>query len=119
MDKRIELIAQIAHEANRALSMDNGDGMTTSHWEDANDAQRMSIVAGVEFALRGGTPEQQHKAWCESKGSDGWEYAPVTDKQNKKHACLVPYEQLPDGQRMKDRLFISIVMAAHRELCAG
>jgi hypothetical protein len=36
----------------------------------------------------------------------GWQYAPVTDKDNKLHADLVPWEELSDIAMDKDRDFV-------------
>ena len=35
-----------------------------------------------------------------------WQYAPVTDKDNKLHAYLVPWEELSDIAKKKDRDFV-------------
>jgi hypothetical protein len=34
---------------------------------------------------------------------DGWKYGPVTDKANKIHSCLVPYNQLGETDKESDR----------------
>lgn len=36
-------------------------------------------------------------------------YGEVKDGEAKTHPCLVPYEQLPPAQRLKDDLFAAIV----------
>jgi hypothetical protein len=44
--------------------------------------------------------------WMQSKLDDGWKYAHKTDKPNKLHNCLVPWEQLPEVEKEKDRVMV-------------
>jgi len=103
-------IAQVCHEANRALQVINGEELSP-HWHDAPDWQRTSAVEGIQHALAGETPEQLHRSWCEAKRRDGWAYGPVKDAAAKTHPCLVPYGELPAEQRYKDQLFAAVVAA--------
>lgn len=66
---------------------------------------------GVEKALDGATPEDLHQSWCDFKAADGWVYGEVKDAEAKTHPCLVPYEELPEEQRIKDDLFKAVVGA--------
>jgi len=47
--------------------------------------------------------EAAHDVWAEGKFRDGWVYAVDTDKPNKKHACLVPYDELSEADKQSDR----------------
>ena len=47
--------------------------------------------------------EAAHIVWMEGKLRDGWTYGPVTDKDNKIHSCLVPYDQLTEADKESDR----------------
>ncbi len=47
--------------------------------------------------------EAEHKRWMQPKLDDGWAYAPQTDKAKKLHKCLVPWEELPEDEKEKDR----------------
>ena len=47
--------------------------------------------------------EAEHERWMQSKLDDGWVYAPETDKAKKLHKCLVPWDQLPEDEKEKDR----------------
>jgi hypothetical protein len=102
-------IAQVCHEANRALQLALGEVVISPHWEEAPNWQRTSSQDGVEKALNGATAEELHESWAESKLADGWVYGPVKDDQAKTHPDLVPYQELPPEQQKKDELFRSIV----------
>jgi hypothetical protein len=47
--------------------------------------------------------EAEHVRWMESLLKDDWTLAPKTDEANKKHECLVPWNELPEGEKEKDR----------------
>lgn len=108
----IKLIAEACHEGNRVVCLANGDD-TQKHWEEAEDWQKDSAVKGVQFRLDNpdATPESQHEAWCKDKTADGWVFGDVKDADNKIHPCILPYAELPEAQKVKDRLFCAIVDA--------
>jgi len=114
MDK--EQIACVAYETNRAYCQSIGDN-SQPVWRNAADWQRQSVLNGVEFHLsshaRGVTPSpsDSHNNWLEEKRLAGWKYGPVRNPGKNEHPCLVPFEQLPFEQRLKDYLFTSIVRA--------
>jgi hypothetical protein len=104
-------IARVCHEANRALQLIQADPAPSPSWDDAPQWQRDSAIDGVRFALDGKSPREQHIAWCADKYRDGWVYGEVKDADAKTHHCLVDYDELPEGQRDKDRVFVAIVDA--------
>lgn len=106
----IEACARAAHEANRAYCIALGD-TSQPPWDDAPKWQRDSAKLGVFGALKGATPEQSHEGWCELKRREGWMYGPSKDPERKTHPCLVPYADLPEAQRRKDEIFLSVVRA--------
>lgn len=44
-----------------------------------------------------------HEVWAKNRMAEGWTYGPVRDDANKKHPCLVPYEDLPENEKEYDR----------------
>ena len=109
---KIEDIAKICHQANKALCEIYGDKTQVS-WEDAPAWQRDSSVQGVLFKIDNPhvTPAQMHEKWSENKRNEGWIYGPIKDSSFKTHPCLVAYTDLPVEQQAKDSLFMSIVEA--------
>jgi len=112
MKMRIELIAYVCHEANKAYCESIGD-YTQKHWQDAEPWQVISAIKGVEYALNhiDAPASAQHEAWLQAKQLDGWTYGPVKDVAKKEHPCMVPYRELPVEQQIKDSLFQAIVWA--------
>ena len=44
-----------------------------------------------------------HEIWAETRIEQGWTYGPQRDDANKKHPCLIPYEELPEEEKVYDR----------------
>jgi len=105
-------IAIICHEANKALCEVNGD-FSQKSWRDAADWQRESAVKGVNFRVENpdAPASAQHDAWSKDKLADGWVYGETKDAEKKTHPCLVAFEDLPEFQQKKDKLFQAIVDA--------
>lgn len=106
-----EDIARICHEANRALQQINGDPHPSPPWDDAPDWQKQSAINGVLSAVDGTSPQRMHELWCQHKYDEGWTLGAVKDEGLRTHPCLVPYDELPAAERIKDHLFIAIVTA--------
>ena len=103
-------IARICHEANRAICVAAGDNSQLP-WDEAPEWQRLSCTSGVKFRMAHpeATAAQLHAHWMEWKITDGWKYGPVKDTDRKEHPCLVPYEELPADQKVKDHVFSALV----------
>lgn len=108
----IEAVARICHQTNKAHCEASGDHSQVD-WEFAPDWQRESAMAGVRLHLEHPTagPKASHEAWMKHKQAEGWVYGPVKDAELKQHPCMVPFDELPDHQQAKDRLFCAIVQA--------
>jgi hypothetical protein len=104
-------VARVCHETNRALQAVTGDPAPSPEWAEAEQWQRDSAIDGVQHALNGASPAEQHEAWCDFKRADGWTYGPVKDAAAKTHPCLVDYAQLDAGQKAKDAAFVAVVAA--------
>lgn len=50
--------------------------------------------------------EMEHERWMCLKLEAGWNYAPQTDKAKKLHAALLPWEDLSEQDKEKDRLMV-------------
>jgi hypothetical protein len=109
---RIIDIAKMCHEANFVWCHLNGDP-SQLHWGSAPQWQVDSAIDGVIHALAhpDAKPEDIHMNWMAGKIADGWVYGGVKDPVAKTHPCMVPFDQLPESQRKKDKLFLAIVRA--------
>jgi len=44
-----------------------------------------------------------HDIWAIGRIKEGWTYGPQRDDENKKHPCLVDYDELPESEKEYDR----------------
>lgn len=44
-----------------------------------------------------------HDVWSFGRINEGWTYGPERNDVEKKHPCLVPYEELPESEKDYDR----------------
>ncbi len=109
---KVEDIARVCHEVNRAYCQALGDD-SQPKWEDAPAWQRDSARNGVHLHIshRDSTPADSHNSWIKEKQENGWVYGKVKDAEAKTHPCLVTFDELPAEQRAKDHLFLAVVRA--------
>jgi hypothetical protein len=102
----VERVAEICHDLNRKWCEMNGD-FSQLVWIMAPKWQKDSAIAGVKFIINNpdATNEESHNSWYNQKVIDGWVYGEVKDPEKKTHPCMVPYDDLPQFQKMKDQLF--------------
>ncbi len=55
------------------------------------------------IALQEKLAENAHEVWSQERIKQGWTYGKKRDDSNKKHPCLVPYEELPESEKHFDR----------------
>ena len=65
-------------------------------------------LSDVELAedlneLREAIAENAHEIWAENRQAEGWTYGPQRDDQLKQTPDMVPYSQLPEGEKEYDR----------------
>ena len=53
--------------------------------------------------LREAIAENTHEVWSANRINEGWTYGPKRDDKLKKHPDLVPYSELPEGEKQYDR----------------
>lgn len=106
----VDHIASVCHEANRRYCFSLGD-MSHKPWEETPWSIKQSAIAGVVFVRE--NPDAPlnflHENWRKHKIAEGWVYGTEKNIEEKTHPCLVPYEELPPEQAVKDKLFRAVV----------
>ena len=111
-----EEIARVIHVANAELQRAQGDPVPSLPWDSENPDIKRNAIACVKAARDGVTTSYLHEQWMRDKIAHGWTYGPEKDAQAKRHPCLVPYDELPDEQRDKSRLFVAIFRAMTHDM---
>ncbi len=66
---------------------------------DTSDVELSPDIIDLAEALAQNT----HEVWAAGRMNDGWTYGSSRDDASKKHPCLVPYDQLSEGEKEYDR----------------
>jgi len=103
---KVEKIARIAHQVNKAYCESIGD-FSQKDWEEAEEWQKDAAIVGVLFVKENPNAgcDATHNEWLNFKKKDGWVYGKKKDEQAKTHPCIVPFDELPQKQQSKDAIF--------------
>ena len=44
-----------------------------------------------------------HEVWAQQRIADGWKYGKKRNDATREHPCIIPYEQLSEGEKQYDR----------------
>lgn len=102
-EQQIEQAANMLHDWNRAYCKTTGDPVNQP-WNQAPEHQRQSAREAVTFVLHHSevSLEAIHEEWGKARTTEGWVPGEVKNEDLKTHPNLVPYDQLPIVQRVKD-----------------
>lgn len=103
-------IAIICYAATVALADQTGPG-TLPIWGDLGDDEKEGKVKEVEAALAsaGMTPERAHNSWLTAQLKAGWSYSETFNAELKKDPCMLPYADLPAGQKQSISMNLAII----------
>jgi len=129
----LDVLARAYHEEYQASSPDGDVGATA--WTDlgaddraANRASAEAVLGHVAdmgydavrvdgrvdpiripAAVVEAASIREHDRWAEFKRSQGWVHGPERDPQRRTHPDLVPWEELDEPTREKDRVRMRII----------
>lgn len=114
---KIETLAAIVHEANAEYCRSIGDN-SQHRWADAPKNIQASAIDGILAILKNpdAPASASHDNWLAFKADDGWVYGETKDLVKKTHHCMVPYDELPAEQQLKDAIYHAIVHAVIDEI---
>jgi len=80
-------------------------GVTLRRASDAAAESRCieaQLAARIDAAIER-LAEAEHEGWMRERREAGWQYGPARDDARKIHPSFVPYAELPEPEREKDR----------------
>jgi len=113
--KPVDIIAAICYESFRAWEFSNTQKCENQEWRNAPEWLRDSYRAGVmyifsnHFEGRITHPFELHAKWVLHRESLGWKLGDKKSFTDKTDPLMIPWEKLGDRQKLKDKLFLSIV----------
>jgi hypothetical protein len=66
--------------------------------DPSNWSQQVDLTENLELLAK-----LEHNRWYAERRLNGWQYGPKRDDNRKIHPCLIPYEQLSEQEKQKDR----------------
>ena len=80
---------------------------------EINSDQFESLLDGVRFAREHPdmTAEENHENWMFEKYCQGWKFGKEKNFEKKTHPDIIPYDELPEIEKLKDTADIIV----HRE----
>ena len=66
------------------------------------DTKSVDLPKGLEPLVED-IAKNVHEVWSAGRMKDGWTYGEERNDAEKKHPCLVPYEELPEEEKEYDR----------------
>ena len=95
--------AKMVHCINNRICELNGEQQIS--WEDAPDYMKEGLIGALRSDT---TAEEGHNAWMQNRLENGWTLGPVKDLEAKTSPCLIPYNELPYEQRVKDSIRMGV-----------
>jgi hypothetical protein len=122
-EETLEQLARMIHENYLADHAKNGPSWDdlTEDGREANRAQARDIatkLATIGASIQPGPgptsfaftqpeldrlAEDEHRRWVDQRLRSGWTYDVVRNDATKRHPMLVPWDRLPETERIKDR----------------
>lgn len=102
--------ARVAHNVNNALRLHFTEP-SNPDWDELDEECKYRALRGVAKVAENPdiSPKECHDLWIEEMSAAGYRAGPNIDPVRKEHPAMVPYSQLPEPQKLKTQLFISIV----------
>lgn len=110
----INQVAKTCHYVNKAYCESIGD-FSQPNWDNIPDHAGDIAWAWSYMVHPDLTPKQIHANWMATKEAHGWKYGPVKNMETKEHPSMVPYDQLPKEEQVKDALILAVVDSFDRD----
>lgn len=92
-----QIIAELVHFVNNKICELNKE--QTISWEDLPEYMKDGLILAIKLDQ---SPRDGHETWMKNRLENGWKLGPEKDIEKRISPCLVPYDELPYQQRIKD-----------------
>ena len=105
--------ASVAYETVRKWGEVIKDPQGKVAWNLLPESEKDGYAKAVGYRIENPetTEVDMHNKWSADKFEAGWTYGEKLDFVKKTHPNLVPFEDLPVDQQMKDKLFLNVIDA--------
>jgi hypothetical protein len=103
LDRPYVDLAEPDKEDNRAAARRMDDVLAASGFRLGNDTVSMVVTEHEIAAALEPMAEAEHNGWMAQRAKNGWSWSKTRDDAAKRHPSMVPYAQLPEREKKKDR----------------
>lgn len=100
LDRPFAELDDEAKDDNRAAARRMGDVLALAGLSLSDDPNRPTAHLPVELETMA---EAEHNGWMAQRAQSGWSWAATRDDAAKHHPSMVPYAQLSEDEKEKDR----------------
>ncbi len=101
LDRDYADLAEADKDDNRAAAGRMGSVLAVAGLGLSDDPAAQGTV--IPASAMEPMAEAEHDGWLAHRAATGWSYAPTRDDAAKQHPSLIPYAQLPESEKEKDR----------------
>lgn len=102
---KVEFIARIRHITWFTYQLAKGKPFNLAINHTLFEVLKTEVQAALENPM---TAREKHNAWVEARKAEGGKYGPVSDPINKISPKIVPYDELPEAERMELEMIVAV-----------
>jgi hypothetical protein len=103
LDRPYAELTESDKEDNRAAARRMGDVLAVAGLALSNEPGASAVSDDTFIAALEPMAEAEHRGWMAQRAQSGWTWGEVRDDDARRHPCMVPYQQLPESEKAKDR----------------
>jgi hypothetical protein len=100
LDRPYADLADVDKDDNRAAARRMGDVLAVADLGLSDDPARREAPLPKDLEPMA---EAEHNGWMAHRAENGWSWATTRDDTAKHHPSMLPYKQLPEREKEKDR----------------
>ena len=111
MNKDYYKLAKMCHDTVMQIKKYNNEPDWNISFDDETTENKNMLYEFIQNIIKNPdiTGEKIHNDWANYKIKNGWKYGRQTDRKNKIHNCLIPFDELTPLQKLKDDVIITII----------
>lgn len=105
------------YEAARMQAAAAAAPIVPERWSKRDKPFRTQFLNVIEMMCgpdRKSSPEELHGDWVRAYEAMGWRYGEVRDPEAKTHPDMVPFDELPYAEQIKDAVFVALCEIARQ-----
>jgi len=100
------------YESCRLEAIGSNRPIVPETWNNRDQLFKIQFIKTIERLCDNNapptTPEAEHDSWMKAYEDMGWKYGPIRDTTLKTHPDMVPFDQLPKAEQIKDEIFLTL-----------